>query len=176
MVSMPTDRKAYELKITREPSAYPVEDAQGALLQAQVLALARKLCEEGFEVGFYYRVEGTSSVFHARATDPDHLHLLADVAKTRYGYELPSVTEVEGTVKEDPTASPALQRGDNPRGSLCETMNELLRLQEKARCLAAALLPRSEPAETASAVSRVALGEADEELAKIVAPDSTRGG
>ncbi|MGF1473164.1 MAG: hypothetical protein ACFB50_15680 [Rubrobacteraceae bacterium] len=95
-----TQEVNYELRISRGPSADFLEDAQGAILQAQVESVARELAAE----------HGLTVVCHARAgeptiivgaADPEPLGILAETVELRYGHELPDVQEAPPrTIKE----------------------------------------------------------------------------
>ena len=83
----------YEIRVSREPSADFLEEAQGAILQAQVESVARELAaEHGLTVTSHAR-SGQPTII-VGALDPEPLGILADTVGLRYGHELPDVQEV----------------------------------------------------------------------------------
>lgn len=88
-----SQEKNYELCISRQPSHDFLEDAQGAVLQAQVEAIARELATD-YALRVYTHTHASQPTLLVRAPDPEPLHVLADTVMLRYGHELPDLREV----------------------------------------------------------------------------------
>lgn len=88
----------HELAVTRAPSPDPLEDAQGAILQAQVLSVAWELAGDGHDIEPSYGVRSAESIVVVRG-EIDHLLALKDTVEDRYGHELPDLEETKDRVE-----------------------------------------------------------------------------
>lgn len=93
-INQATDHTAnYELRVSREPSADFLAEAEGSILQAQVESVARELASEhGLTVACHAR--GGEPTVVVSASDPEPLWVVADTVMLRYGHELPDIQEV----------------------------------------------------------------------------------
>lgn len=162
---MPAEREErydHGLTVTRAPSDDPLADAQGAILQAQVLSVARELVGYGHDVEPSYRAEGAESVLVVRG-EIDHLQILKDTVEDRYGHELADVEEDQGP---DPSGDPA--RAETLQ-LLSEKMDEIQRSQEEAMSIAARLTPNSNGVEVALSGILDALANVEDALETLAA-------
>ncbi len=84
----------YRTTIARAPSTDFLEDAHGAILQAQVLAVAQEMSGTLCPIEAVTRIEEGEVRLILSAPDPAHLHDLSDAVMVRYGHELPDEEEV----------------------------------------------------------------------------------
>ena len=92
----------YRTTVSRQPSLNFLEDAQGAILQAQVFSVANEM------FGPFGPVTATTSIEEGEvrlvlvAPDPVHLTDLAETVMLRYGHELPEPEEVSPDASQPP--------------------------------------------------------------------------
>ena len=96
----------YRTTISRAPSLDPLEDAQGAVLQAQALSVANEILGRFGPVDAVTSIEEGEVRLALSASDPAYLQELAETVTLRYGHKLPEPEEVS------PEASP---RSSRPR-------------------------------------------------------------
>ena len=83
----------YRTTISRAPSLDPLEDAQGAVLQAQVLSVADEIFGRFGPVDAVTSIEEGEVRLVFSAPDPAYLQELAETVMLRYGHELPEPQE-----------------------------------------------------------------------------------
>lgn len=79
----------YEVELSREPSTDFLEDARGAILQAQIEQLALDLRAEGHDLSISYRFGPGTIHLVVSSPDPAELDRFAHTAMSSQGYELP---------------------------------------------------------------------------------------
>ena len=92
----------YRTTISRAPSLDPLEDAQGAVLQAQVVAVANDIFGRYGPVDVVTTIEEGEVRLVVLAPDPTYLQELAETVTLRYGHELPEHEEVSPDASQPP--------------------------------------------------------------------------
>lgn len=92
----------YRTTISRAPSLDPLEDAQGAVLQAQVLSVANEILGRFGPVDAVTSIEEGEVRLALSASDPAYLQELAETVTLRYGHELPEPEEVSPEASQPP--------------------------------------------------------------------------
>lgn len=91
----------YEIAVSREHSTDFLEEARGALLQAQVERLAEQMTAEDALLSIARRFGPGSVSLVISAGDPEQLWELADEALCSFGYELPEPDTSLGHTPEE---------------------------------------------------------------------------
>ena len=92
----------YRTTVSRQPSLDFLEDAQGAILQAQVFSVANEMFGPFGPVTATTRIEEGEVRLVLTAPDPEHLADLAETVMLRHGHELPDHEEVSPDTGQPP--------------------------------------------------------------------------
>lgn len=101
-MSEPVSETVYRTTVSRRPSLDFLENAQGAILQAQVLAVAGEMFGPLGPVTASTGIEEGEVRLVLTAQDPVHLADLAETVMLRYGLELPEHEEVSPDASQPP--------------------------------------------------------------------------